>query len=191
MKYCLLFCWLFPFGAFAQSSVAPTTTPDLPHPEERLIQEYRDRWVNASAYTLEVAAAMPADQYDYRPTEDQMSFGAQLLHLTGNMVWIANSFLGHEDIELDAAALRKTLRAADATDKEQVIALTQQGLTYVQAALDQLDPTSLEDVQDFFAGPLTRRHLLILLNDHLTHHRAQAIVYLRLRGVEPPRYRGW
>ena len=176
MKYGFLLSLLLPASAFAQTD---------------LLKEYQARWANAGAYTLEVAEAMPADQYGYQPTEDQMSFGAQLLHLTGNMTWIASSFLGHEDPEFAVETFRQTLRTADATDKERVIALTRRGLAFAGAALDRLDPASLDEVQEFFAGPLTRRHLLILLNDHLTHHRAQAIVYLRLRGIEPPRYRGW
>lgn len=31
----------------------------------------------------------------------------------------------------------------------------------------------------------------LLLFDHVTHHRAQAIMYLRMRGIEPPAYVGW
>jgi uncharacterized damage-inducible protein DinB len=176
MKYGLLSCLFLPFCAFAQAT---------------MVQEYQSRWENATAYTLEVAEAMPAEDYGYQPTEDQMSFGAQLLHLTGNMVWIGNSFLGYDESDFDVKAFRETLRSADATDKDRVIALARRGLTFVKNALAQLDPASLDEVQNFFAGPHTRRHLLILLNDHHTHHRAQAIVYLRLRGVEPPRYRGW
>jgi uncharacterized damage-inducible protein DinB len=156
-----------------------------------LLAEYQARWKNATAYTLEVATAMPDSAYAFRPTADQMSFGEQLLHLTGNMVWISNSFLGHTEPGFEAGTFRDDLRAADASDKDRVLDLTRRGLAFAQAALAGLDPATLDDVQDFFAGPLTRRHLLILLNDHLTHHRAQAIVYLRLQGIEPPRYRGW
>ncbi len=159
--------------------------------QSTLLAEYQSRWQNATAYTLEVAAAMPDTAYDFRPTADQMSFGEQLLHLTGNMVWISNSFLGHTAPAFDAPAFRQNLRTADASDKNLVLELTRRGLAFAQTALAELDPNTLDEEQEFFAGPLTRRHLLILLNDHLTHHRAQAIVYLRLQGVEPPRYRGW
>ncbi len=38
---------------------------------------------------------------------------------------------------------------------------------------------------------MTERQIINLMNDHLTHHRAQAIVYLRLNGVMPPKYVGW
>ncbi|MGX5688737.1 DinB family protein [Arcticibacter tournemirensis] len=41
---------------------------------------------------------------------------------------------------------------------------------------DQLD----EQVK-FFAGPMTRRQILILMHDHKTHHLGQLIVYLRLK----------
>lgn len=35
------------------------------------------------------------------------------------------------------------------------------------------------------------RQVLDTARDHLAHHRGQAIVYLRLKGVEPPLYVGF
>ena len=49
----------------------------------------------------------------------------------------------------------------------------------------------LEEKVEFFAGPMNKRQILTLLNDHQTHHCGQLIVYLRLKGVKPPDYRGW
>ena len=57
--------------------------------------------------------------------------------------------------------------------------------------IDQLTEKDLDTIVDFFAGPMSKRQILTLLNDHYTHHRGQIIVYLRMNDIKPPRYRGW
>ena len=51
--------------------------------------------------------------------------------------------------------------------------------------------SDLDEEVQFFAGPMSKRQILVLMNDHLTHHRGQMIVYVRLKGVKPPAYKGW
>jgi uncharacterized damage-inducible protein DinB len=40
-------------------------------------------------------------------------------------------------------------------------------------------------------GSSTKNRILNLMDNHLAHHRGQMIVYLRLKGIEPPSYVGW
>ncbi|MGK0251702.1 MAG: putative damage-inducible protein DinB, partial [Gammaproteobacteria bacterium] len=49
----------------------------------------------------------------------------------------------------------------------------------------------LKGTVEFFAGPKSRMQILNLLQDHVTHHRGQLIVYLNLNSIEPPQYSGW
>ena len=54
--------------------------------------------------------------------------------------------------------------------------------------------TSEEDfltTVEFFAGEKSKLQILNLLQDHVTHHRGQLIVYLNLKKIEPPSYVGW
>ena len=44
-------------------------------------------------YTLEVAELMPDTAYQFKPTEDQMTFQEQLLHICGNMTWLSTTYL--------------------------------------------------------------------------------------------------
>nr|WP_262481137.1 DinB family protein [Algibacter pectinivorans] len=41
---------------------------------------------------------------------------------------------------------------------------------------------------DYFGADRTKRQILLLLADHITHHRGQMLVYMRLKGIKPPRY---
>src|SRR5687767_13583525 len=42
----------------------------------------------AREYTIQVATAMPAQDYSFKPDPDEMTFGEQLLHLSQNLGWL-------------------------------------------------------------------------------------------------------
>ena len=47
---------------------------------------------NSKNYLLEIAEAMPEANYNFKPTERQMSFKEQLLHIRQNMVWLSETY---------------------------------------------------------------------------------------------------
>ncbi len=147
------------------------------------LDDFKQKWRNATEYTLEIAEAMPAEYYDFKPTEDQMTFGEQMIHLTGNVNWLISSYLEGEKTD-------RQLRG-QSYDKVETIAIMKQVFQNAAEAIDQLQEEELTEVVEFFAGPMRKRQILTLLNDHMTHHRGQAIVYARLNGIKPPSYRGW
>lgn len=151
--------------------------------QDAFLEDFRDKWVNASAYTLEFAEVMPASMYDYKPTEDQMTFSRQLVHLAGNMLWLCHAYLGGEEIDIDIDH--------PPSDKKALIALLRKTFDYAENTICGFDPEDLDDIVDFPAKPLTKRQVFFLLTDHLTHHRGQLVVYLRLNDITPPKYRGW
>ncbi len=142
------------------------------------------KWQNASAYTLELAKAMSSENYDFRPVEDEQMFSEQLGHIGENMVWLAGTYLG--DRKFEHPLLEKKVGTPVET-----VELLNASLLFAQHVLENLSPDSLNVVCDFFAGPMTRRQIINLMHDHHTHHRGQLIVYLRLKGIKPPKYRGW
>jgi len=141
------------------------------------------KWENMMAYTLELAEAMPFEEYDFRPTEEQMSFQEQVLHMAGNVAWLTGSYLNGEKVTID--------RTMEGASKEEILATARKAMEAAHVALQNLDASTLDDEVDFFAGPMSRRRIVFLLNDHLTHHRGQIIVYARMKGIKPPSYRGW
>lgn len=148
------------------------------------IQEAALKWTNAAAYTLEVARAMPPEQYNFRPTPEEMSFGEQLEHMAENMMWLSSNYLTGISVE-------SPLLIKEGRNPEEIIALMELALNTAREAILRANPEGLSATVDFFAGPMTRRQIILLLHDHHTHHRGQLVVYLRLNGIKPPRYRGW
>lgn len=155
--------------------------------EKAHLAELQQKWANAKTYTLTLAESMPAEKYGFRPVEGEMSFGEQLVHLSSNMVWLCSDYLSGGKPPRD----RKEIEAYAGKSKEDVLKVVEESLDYAAKTLKNFDPKQLNESVKFFAGPMTRRQIILLMNDHLTHHRAQAIVYLRLNGVLPPKYVGW
>lgn len=54
--------------------------------------------------------------------------------------------------------------------------------------ITQFDATQFDDALDYFGLNRSKRQIFLLLADHITHHRAQMLVYMRLNGFVPPRY---
>lgn len=57
--------------------------------------------------------------------------------------------------------------------------------------VQKANETDLTTKVDFFARPKTKLQILNLMQDHVTHHRAQILVYLNLNEIKPPKYVGW
>ena len=139
---------------------------------------------HSKEYTLQVAALMPAHQYGFRPTNEEMSFGEQLLHICSNLGWLSSSYLstGVHPVSTEESKLQ---------NKDSIRQVVIRTYDYAIAVLTRFSATNLSDTVQFFAGPMSKLQIINLLNDHQTHHRGQLLVYLRLCGVTPPRYVGW
>lgn len=135
-----------------------------------ILEQLRARWIASSEYTVAVAERMPADRYSFRPTPEQMTFAEQLLHIAEqNQLILA---------EVRGATAPSPRRGASA--KADVLARLDETRTL---GLDVLQwAPAAADTADALNG-------LMLALDHTTHHRGQAVVYLRLNGITPPEYR--
>ena len=151
--------------------------------QSTFLEDYKLKWRNAAEYTLEFAQAMPEDYYGYTPTKVEMTYREQLKHIAGNMVWLCSSYLDGEKTTIDPT---KT-----GNSKKEVSVMLEKAFGYASQTIASLTEQDLEETVDFFAGKMTKRRILLLLTDHVTHHRGQLVVYLRLNNIEPPNYRGW
>jgi uncharacterized damage-inducible protein DinB len=149
---------------------------------DSLLAQLNRKWTNAKEYALKMAELMPEKYYDFRPVPEEMSFRQQLLHIAENIEWLSSSYLFVEEKnEIDTAVKSKAA----------VIKILSDAYDMGAAAHHNLSGKQLDEVVKFFAGPMTRRQILILMHDHQTHHLGQLIVYVRLKGIKPPDYVGW
>lgn len=144
---------------------------------------FLEKWNNSKEYLIAIAQAMPEDKYDFKPTERQMSFKTQLIHIEGNMYWLGTTYFNLETVgeKEDITSL----------SKEELIIAIQSSFDGVHNAVTAMDAKKFKEEVEFFAGPKSRLQILNLLQDHVTHHRGQLIVYLNLCEIDLPRYSGW
>ena len=151
--------------------------------QESYLEDYKIKWKNATEYTLEFAKAMPEEAYNFKPAPEEMTFGEQLKHIAGNMVWLSSSYLNGTKTTLDPMNTGNS--------KKEIIAILEKSFGYAALTVDHLSEKVLNQNVNFFAGVMTKRRITMLMTDHVTHHRGQLVVYLRIKGIEPPAYRGW
>lgn len=146
---------------------------------------FLEKWNNSKDYLISIAEAMPEDKYAYAPTEREMNFGAQLVHMRGNMLWLGNTYFSSKEFD------RKSLSQNTPKSKQEIINALKKSFNDVYKLIEQTPLEELKITVDFFAGPKSKLQILNLLQDHLTHHRGQVIVYLNLNDIVPPDYSGW
>ena len=150
---------------------------------QEIIPTFLEKWQNSKQYLVEVAKAMPEEKYNFKPTEREMAFGEQLLHIKSNMDWLSSTYFTDNP--------QKDNKSDKKLSKADIIASLEKSFDAVYEIIKNTNPESLKEEVKFFAGPKTKFQILNLLQDHVTHHRGQILVYLNLNGVKPPEYTGW
>ncbi|MEL4306930.1 DinB family protein [Joostella sp. CR20] len=149
--------------------------------QETPITAFTEKWENSKTYLLNIAQLMPEENYDFRPTEREMSFKEQLLHIQQNINWLGKTYF---NAEINTETTKPL-------SKEELLASISNSFDAVNTAVQNTSEENLKNKVDFFAGEKTKLQILNLLQDHVTHHRGQLIVYLNLNAIKPPKYVGW
>ena len=153
--------------------------------------EFVSLWKTMKDYTLQVADSMPADKYDFRPSDEVRTFGQQMKHLSYSSQFFINVFFNGEMTEFDQTIEEKGM------SKEEIIPYMNQAFDSVLEAAENINDENLNEQVEIIFVPtdpkprLSRRQLFVFIRDHVTHHRGQAIVHLRMNGIVPPSYRAF
>jgi uncharacterized damage-inducible protein DinB len=137
-------------------------------------------WENLKATMTKIAEEMPADKFNFKPTDPQQSYGERVLHVAQ----VNARFLGM----IGGKATAPTI-AATATSKEASIKAMADSFDYGSALLkEQTDQTLMQAVPmpPRFLGPSTKARMFTFLIGHTWDIYGQMVVYLRLSGKVPP-----
>ena len=58
------------------------------------MQDFVQDWKQSKQFTLDVANAMPAEFYNFKPSPDEMTFGEQMAHIAGGNVFRLHQITG-------------------------------------------------------------------------------------------------
>ncbi len=144
--------------------------------------EFMAKWESSRAFTLETVDNMPESLLDYKPHASAMSFKEQITHVAGTIAGISKGFLLGGDMDFDPQAKPQS--------KAEMKKFIEQCYDYGKKTISALSDAQLSEEIDSFAGKVTRRQMVGLVDDHTTHHRGAAISYIRANGITPPAFRG-
>jgi uncharacterized damage-inducible protein DinB len=150
------------------------------------LTEFVHDWQISKQFTLDVANAMPADQYSFKPSPEEMTFGEQMIHIAESNVFRFNQISGIQPpFQFDPAK-------QPGSDKQTVLKLMEQSFDYVIDVLPKIMP---EQSQRTWHIPSWKgrndpdgRAMILNMFVHTAHHRAQCEVYMRVKGITPPQY---
>ena len=140
--------------------------------------EYSQHFNALSKFSIAVAQAMPPEQYAFRPHPDSMTFGQLMAHIaTTNYQFCA----GLKDSQPPALP--------SPTEKDAVVKFLSDSFEYCSGVISNLTDPQLGAAHDSPDGHLPGREVLLAMYVHVAHHRGQAEIYLRDKGIKPPSYR--
>ncbi len=146
----------------------------------RAAAEYAQHFGALSGLSVAVAQAMPADQYSFRPHPESMTFGELMLHIAStNYAFCA----GLKDTDAPATP------PPAVTDKDAVVKQLSGSFEYCSSIIPNLTEQQLSQYHNSPDGRLVGREVLLAMYVHVAHHRGQAEIYLRDKGIKPPSYR--
>ena len=158
-------------------------------------REYLEELKVTSGHVLQLARAMPAEKYSWRPAAGVRSVGEVYMHIaTGNYLLL--DFAGvplpkeyYQPVSVQGdqrgmAIVRQDLQLEKSvTDKARVVEMLDGSLEAVRAAFPE---APFEKPVRFFGHDVTVRAIYLRILAHLNEHYGQSIAYARMNGVVPP-----
>ena len=158
----------------AQSQAAP--------PAGAFLDTFQKHWTTAKGLAVAVADAMPAAGYEFKPVQEEMNFGEQMLHIAqsnyGYCAFIADAKSPYPEPAKDAK-IEKTAAMKDLAGS----------FDYCSKVFSGLDEAKLSQMHGSGKRSFSSMDTMLGVMVHMAHHRGQAEVYLRLKGVKPPEYK--
>jgi uncharacterized damage-inducible protein DinB len=166
---------LLAVAVLAWLSLSPAVAAPAP---SNAAGEYAKHLAALSSLSIDVAQAMPPEQYGFRPHPESMDFGQLMSHIaTTNYQFCA----GLKDSQPPALP--------SPTEKDAVVKFLSDSFAYCSGVISNLTDAQLSAVHNSPDGHLPGREVLLAMYIHVAHHRGQSEIYLRDKGIRPPSYK--
>ena len=142
--------------------------------------EFGKRWTATRKMTIGVAEAMRSDEYAFKPDPPSMTFAEQMLHIG----WADYAFCS----ALKDEKKPDMKEPAASAEKDAIVKYVADSWDYCSRQIAAVTAAQMNATHSTPDGKLNGRELLLALYVHLAHHRGQAEIYLRIKGIAPPPY---
>jgi uncharacterized damage-inducible protein DinB len=130
---------------------------------------------------LDLANAMPAEKYSWRPAPGVRSVSEVYVHVSGGNYMIP-SFMGVKPPEGISRDMEKTV-----TEKGKVVDVLKKSVENVKTMATGMSDADLDKKVKAFGGrEMSQRQLMLIILNHMHEHLGQSIAYARSNGVTPP-----
>ena len=147
---------------------------------QRLKSEYLEEFDDAATKLKQLAAAMPADKYGWRPGPGVRSVGEVFMHVAGGEYFLLKMGGTPPPADWPKDAEKAVV------EKDKVIAWMDRAIGDARKSVEQAGPEQMEKSVEFFGKQLSGRGLYLRMLNHMNEHLGQAIAYARINGVVPP-----
>jgi len=136
---------------------------------------------------LRLAEAMPADKYDFRPTDgafaDVRTFGEQVKH-AATMIYMTAAIVLEEKSPYGPGTGDNGPDSIQG--KAQIVEYFKGSLAYARKAMESLNEDNHLDPLKTYFGPMPRIAIASGIAYHSYDHYGQMVVYARMNGIVPP-----
>lgn len=152
-------------------------------PKTEFTKMYLPVWQEAVQHCLAIAEAMPEELYRYKPTSVSKTFAEQMVHIaTANKLLTMRYVQGMEvkPNTPDAAQMTKT----------EILILMKRNFEYTTRVVLAIGQEQLDETCKMYhsGNVVSRAFALFYVQDHMANHRSKSNLYLRMNGIEPPKY---
>jgi uncharacterized damage-inducible protein DinB len=142
--------------------------------------EFLKQLDEVSGKLIELAQAVPAEKYSWRPAEGVRSVSEVYVHVASSNYFLMK-FIGIDTPPDFTRDMEKTI-----TQKPQVIEAMKKSFDHVRQAILRTPDSDLDKTVELFGQNTTIRDVFFTTAMHMHEHLGQSIAYARMNGVVPP-----
>lgn len=170
-----LLIMLLSAAVFSGARVQEAPRPQAPSFRAEFLTSLTD----VESKLIQLAEAIPAKKYSWRPARGVRSISEVFTHIAGGNYFLL-TFAGRP------APADVPENIEEITDKKKVIAELKKSFAAVRAAANDIDESDVEKPVRLFGNNTTQRGVYMTILNHLWEHFGQSVAYARMNGVTPP-----
>jgi len=145
-------------------------------------------WKVTADFTMAVADKMPADSYGFKPVPEELSFGQLVIQIAVANVGACANASGMPRVATPDALAQALKDEKKDVDKATAMKYLGDTFKFCNDAVASMTQEKLEALTGSSTRKLSGFEWLWAYFTHTAHHRGQAEVYLRVKGIKPPDY---
>jgi len=150
-------------------------------PYEGLWQGYDGEWGHVSRQLMQLAEAIPAEKYSWRPGEGVRSVSEVIMHIALANFYLLSVTGPKLPPDMKSENMEKTITA-----KPEVIAWLKRSLEAVKTAHAAVKAADLQRRVQVNGRDATVDGMYLRIIVHANEHMGQLVAYARMNGIVPP-----